>query len=69
VDVCSVAASNGHLDVLKYLHEYGCPWDSDTFLYARECDRIDCFNYAIEKKCPGWERYDSEHPDYDPPVY
>ena len=58
-DACSNAASNGHLDVLKYLHEHGCPWDWETLWEARECNRIDCFNYAIEQKCPGWESYGS----------
>jgi hypothetical protein len=55
------------LDVLKYLHEHDCPWDSKTLLVARRDDQIECLNYAIEQKCPGWEQFDPEHSDYDPP--
>ena len=64
---CACAASEGHLDVLKYLHEHDCPWDSKTLLVARRDDQIECLNYAIEQKCPGWEQFDPEHSDYDPP--
>ena len=31
---CRIAAENGHLDILKYLHENGCPWDEDAILAA-----------------------------------
>ena len=24
---CALAAASGHLDILKYLHENGAPWD------------------------------------------
>jgi hypothetical protein len=54
---CEYAAREGHLDVLKYLHENDCPWDSFACYRAHEYDRIDCLNYLIEQKCPGWERY------------
>ena len=64
---CADAALNGHLDVLKYLHEHGCPWDWRTCRCAHENNHIDCLNYAIEHECPGFEQYDPEHPDYDPP--
>ena len=67
-EACNCAAEKGHLDVLKYLHEHGCPWDSETCRCAHGY-HIECLNYAIEHQCPGWERYDSEHPDYDPAVY
>jgi len=56
-DACSNAASNGHLDVLKYLHEHGCPWDSLTCYHAHENDHIEFLNYAIEQKCPGWRAF------------
>jgi hypothetical protein len=67
--VCTHAASEGHLDVLKYLHEHDCPWNSNTCFCAHANNQIDCLNYAIERECPGFEQYDPEHPDYDPPVY
>jgi hypothetical protein len=56
-DACSNAASNGHLDVLKYLHEHGCPWDSLTCYHAHENDHIEFLNYAIERECPGWRSF------------
>jgi hypothetical protein len=27
---CFFAAKGGHLDILKYAHEKGCPWDVET---------------------------------------
>jgi hypothetical protein len=65
---CECAAHEGHLDVLKYLHEHDCPWNSNTCRNALFGNHIECLNYAIEHECPGWEQFDSEHPDYDPPV-
>ena len=55
-EACANAALRGHLDVLKHLHEHGCPWDSETCRCAHGY-HIESLNYAIEKKCPGWERY------------
>ena len=66
---CSNAAMGGHLAILKYLREHDCPWDSETCRCAHSRNQIDCLNYAIERECPGFEQYDPEHPDYDPPVY
>jgi len=66
---CSCAAEGGHLAILKYLHEHDCPWDWKTCEYAHDCNEIECLNYAIQNQCPGFEQYDPEHPDYDPPVY
>jgi hypothetical protein len=30
-ETCRNAAMFGHLQLLKWLHEQGCPWDEDTF--------------------------------------
>jgi hypothetical protein len=54
---CMFAASEGHLDVLKYLHENDCLWNSDACYNAHKNNRIDCLNYLIEQKCPGFEEY------------
>jgi membrane-associated PAP2 superfamily phosphatase len=55
------------LSILKYLHEHHCPWDSMTLGEAHTCNQIECLNYAVEQRCPGWKRYLPEgHPDYDP---
>ena len=57
-DTCYCAALNGHLPALKYLHENGCPWDSDnTCFYAAHNKHWDCLQYAVDNKCPGWEEY------------
>ena len=48
---------NGHLPVLKYLHENGCPWDWDTCSYAAYYKHWDCLQYAVDNKCPEWEIY------------
>jgi hypothetical protein len=39
------------------LHENGCPWDSDTCRYAANYKRWDCLQYAVDNKCPRWEKY------------
>ena len=54
---CYYAAEEGHLDVLKYLHENDCPWDLEACYYAHCHNQIDCLNYLIEQKCPGFEEY------------
>jgi hypothetical protein len=54
---CKCAAQNGHLPALKYLHENGCPWNEYTCLSAAIYKHWDCLQYAVDNKCPGWERY------------
>ena len=62
VSACAYAAENGHLECLKYLHEEAeAPWDEMTLHGAKHYSkRIDCLNYAIEQKCPGYRRYVDE---------
>ena len=54
---CEYAAREGHLDVLKYLHEHDCPWDWRACRIAHRNNEIDCLNYLIEQKCPGFEEF------------
>ena len=54
---CEYAAREGHLDVLKYLHENDCPWNFMACRWAHLNNHNDCLNYLIEQKCPGFERY------------
>jgi hypothetical protein len=48
------AAQGGHLDCLQYAHEHGCPWDTDTCVYAAANGHLDCLRYAHEQGCP-WD--------------
>ena len=43
--MCNIAAKNGHLDCLKYLHENGCHW-------AARNGHLECLKYAHENRCP-----------------
>jgi hypothetical protein len=55
---CADAAVNGHLEVLKYLHEEAkAPWDSSVLHFAHRNKHLECLRYAIEKKCPTWSSY------------
>ena len=53
-DTCNLAARGGHLEVLKYLHENGCPWNEDTCWHAAEGGHLEVLKYAHEKGCP-WD--------------
>jgi hypothetical protein len=46
------AVRSGHLDVLKYLHENGCPWHRYTTWAAVHKDRLECLMYAFNHGCP-----------------
>ena len=53
---CEFSAWNGHLKILKYSHENGCPWDEDV--YSAACrnesysSKMEIIDY-LDKKCPG----------------
>ena len=51
---CSAAAKNGHLEILKYAHENGCPWNEWTCEMAAKYGHLDCLKYAHENGCP-WD--------------
>jgi hypothetical protein len=40
------AAAGGNLEVLKYLHDNGCPWDRKTIMSAAEYGKLECIKYA-----------------------
>jgi hypothetical protein len=52
VQVCEAAASNGHLDALKFLHERGCPWDACVCTAAASKGHIEVLRYLHEHGCP-----------------
>ena len=36
------AIRHGHLECLKYIHIYSCPWDNRVYKIAEENGNIDC---------------------------
>ena len=54
-NACAFAAQNGHLEVLKYLHEEAkAPWDSYTASWAAENGHLHILEYLVERK---YDRY------------
>ena len=50
---CKLAAENGHLDCLKYLHETAkAPWDYVAVRVAREKNQPECLQYLLDNNCP-----------------
>jgi hypothetical protein len=48
---CGLAAENGHLECLKYLHEEAkAPWDSGTAAWAAENGHLHILEYLVERK-------------------
>ncbi|CAB9503157.1 ankyrin repeat protein [Seminavis robusta] len=54
------AAQNGHLDVLKYAHDNGCPWHEYTCFYAAMGGHYDILEYAHTHGCR-WDSLTSHH--------
>ena len=48
-DACRSAAEGGHLEVLEYARENGCPWDEGTCMFAHPR----CRPYLIGAPVPG----------------
>jgi hypothetical protein len=54
---CGCAASGGHLEVLKYLHEEAkAPWDLETAAGAAENGHLHMLEYLVERK---YNKYDA----------
>lgn len=45
---CSWSAFWGHLRVLQWLREHGCPWDSDTCAWAAKGNQFEVLRWAHE---------------------
>ena len=55
---CELAAGNGHLEVLKYLHEeVKARWGSETASYADENGHLHILEYLVE---PKFDEYDED---------
>ena len=51
---CTAAAAGGHLEILKYLHEKGFPWDYRTCRNAARHGHLEVLKYSHEKGC-AWD--------------
>ena len=54
------AGARGHLDVLKWLRERGCPWDEETCYEANMRGHFDVYDWALENGCPTKESDESD---------
>ena len=43
---------DGHLEVLKWARENGCPWDEETCWKAAERGHLEVLQWARENGCP-----------------
>ena len=50
-DACALAAQNGHLACLKFLHESGWAWGQETCNGALSNGHMECFEFARSKGC------------------
>jgi hypothetical protein len=51
VDICSNAASGGHLQLLQLAREYDCPWDENTFHCAARSGNFQLIKWARNNGC------------------
>ena len=52
---CAQMARNGNFDLLKFLHENGCPWNEWTCANAAKIGHFECLKYLHENGCPWHE--------------
>ena len=58
VSVCACAASKGHLEMLKYLHEEAkAPWDWRTAAWAADNGHLHILEYLVERK---YDKFDED---------
>ena len=55
-EACSHAASCGNREVLEWLHNTGCPWDTTTAFAAAGGGHLEVLQWARERGCPWDER-------------
>jgi hypothetical protein len=56
-DVCDLAARNGHIHILQFLHfEKGFAWDESVVASAADKGHFECVRYLHEHNCP-WDKY------------
>ena len=52
--VSAATAKIGHIECLMYLHQHGCPWDTNSCYYAALGGHLECLKYLHEHRCP-WD--------------
>jgi hypothetical protein len=62
------AAGKGNLEILKWAHENGCPWDDSTPNNAAITGKLESLEWLHENECPFNEdacrhAFDEEHWD------
>ena len=50
----AAAAEGGHLELLRWARENGCPWDEATPAFAAEGGHLELLRWARENGCP-WD--------------
>ncbi|KAL6076959.1 Ankyrin repeat domain-containing protein [Balamuthia mandrillaris] len=53
--LCRVWFQGGHLEVLKWARENGCPWDKTVFMMAAARGHLEVVKWAHENGCP-WDK-------------
>lgn len=48
--------SHGALEMLRFIHSVGCPWDENTTFVAVQENALDCLRYAHQNGCPVSDR-------------
>jgi hypothetical protein len=51
---CTFAALNGHLEMLLWARENGCPWNDNTCWGAAEGGHLEVLQWARANGCP-WD--------------
>ena len=59
-----LTAGRGHLEVVKWLHVNGCPWDEKACSSAGSRTHWDTLQYLVDNKCPGWEEAAIEYAEH-----
>jgi hypothetical protein len=58
--LCGIAAAGGHLEVLRWAREKGCPWNKWTCAAAARGGHLDVLKWARERGCP-WDKRPCEY--------
>jgi len=47
-----MAAGGGHLEILQWAREYGCPWDEGTCYNAARGGHLEALKWLRDNGCP-----------------